>query len=77
MATIGRNAGKYEKKVSVLPKNLDEKVARPHLDKLGVRPTRSIVEHGHCRPPVSGLQFKKERAGFLNVLLGTTLGGRL
>jgi hypothetical protein len=64
-------------KVSVLPKNLDEKVARPHLDKLGVRPTRSIVEHRHCRPAVSGLQFKKERAGFLNISLGTTLGGRL
>jgi len=30
---------KYEKKVYVLPKTLDEKVARLHLDKLGVRLT--------------------------------------
>src|SRR6185436_10021015 len=31
---------KYEKKVYVLPKILDEKVARLHLDKLGVRLTK-------------------------------------
>ncbi|MBS1240741.1 MAG: Adenosylhomocysteinase [Gemmatimonadetes bacterium] len=34
------NAGTYEKKVYVLPKHLDEKVARLHLDKLGVKLTR-------------------------------------
>ncbi|MEW5914755.1 MAG: adenosylhomocysteinase [Gemmatimonadota bacterium] len=33
------NAGKYEKKVYVLPKHLDEKVARLHLPKLGVKLT--------------------------------------
>jgi adenosylhomocysteinase len=32
--------GKYGKQVYVLPKHLDEKVARLHLDKLGVRLTR-------------------------------------
>ncbi len=31
------NPGKYEKKVYVLPKTLDEKVARLHLDKIGVK----------------------------------------
>jgi len=31
------NAAKYDKAVYVLPKHLDEKVARLHLDKLGVR----------------------------------------
>lgn len=31
------NPGKYERKVYVLPKLLDEKVARLHLDKLGVK----------------------------------------
>ena len=31
------NPGKYEKKVYTLPKHLDEKVARLHLDKIGVR----------------------------------------
>ncbi len=34
------NASKYENKVYVLPKLLDEKVARFHLDKLGVKLTR-------------------------------------
>jgi adenosylhomocysteinase len=33
------NQGKYEKKVYVLPKHLDEKVARLHLDKIGARLT--------------------------------------
>jgi adenosylhomocysteinase len=31
------NPGKYEKKVYTLPKHLDEKVARLHLDKIGVK----------------------------------------
>ncbi len=31
------NPGKYEKKVYMLPKALDEKVARLHLDKIGVK----------------------------------------
>jgi adenosylhomocysteinase len=34
------NAGTYEKKVYVLPKHLDEKVARLHLGKLGVKLTQ-------------------------------------
>jgi adenosylhomocysteinase len=34
------NPGKYEKKVYVLPKYLDEKVARLHLDKIGARLTK-------------------------------------
>jgi adenosylhomocysteinase len=34
------NHGKYENKVYVLPKHLDEKVAQLHLDKLGVKLTR-------------------------------------
>ena len=33
------NPGKYEKKVYVLPKQLDEKVARLHLKKLGAQLT--------------------------------------
>jgi adenosylhomocysteinase len=31
-----RDTGKYKKEVYVLPKHLDEKVARLHLEKLGV-----------------------------------------
>jgi adenosylhomocysteinase len=34
------NPGKYEKKVYTLPKKLDEKVARLHLDKIGVKLTK-------------------------------------
>ncbi len=36
---IFTNPGKYDKKVYVLPKYLDEKVARLHLDKIGVKLT--------------------------------------
>ena len=34
------NPGKYEKRVYTLPKQLDEKVARLHLDKIGVKLTK-------------------------------------
>jgi adenosylhomocysteinase len=37
---LASNRGKYEKAVYVLPKHLDEKVARLHLDKLGVKLTK-------------------------------------
>ena len=36
---LWKNSEKYEKKVYVLPKHLDEKVAKLHLDKLGVELT--------------------------------------
>ncbi len=38
------NPGKYENKVYVLPKNLDEKVAALHLGKLGVKLTKLTPE---------------------------------
>jgi adenosylhomocysteinase len=38
------NTERYEKKVYVLPKHLDEKVARLHLEKLGVKLTRLTPE---------------------------------
>jgi adenosylhomocysteinase len=46
MAQIELHTGsaRYERKVYVLPKALDEKVARLHLDKLGVRLTRLTKE---------------------------------
>jgi adenosylhomocysteinase len=37
---LATNRGRYEKKVYVLPKHLDERVARLHLDKLGVKLTK-------------------------------------
>src|SRR5207244_6389896 len=36
---LATNRATYEKKVYVLPKKLDERVARLHLDKLGVKLT--------------------------------------
>jgi adenosylhomocysteinase len=41
---LATNNSKYEKKVYVLPKILDEKVARLHLDKLGVKLTKLTDE---------------------------------
>jgi adenosylhomocysteinase len=37
---LWNNARKYERKVYTLPKQLDEKVARLHLAKIGARLTR-------------------------------------
>jgi adenosylhomocysteinase len=37
---LWKNAKSYEKKVTMLPKKLDEEVARLHLDKLGVKLTK-------------------------------------
>src|SRR5688572_5014320 len=46
---------KYEKKVYVLPKHLDEKVARLHLDKLGVKLTKLTPEQAkYIGVPVDG-----------------------
>jgi adenosylhomocysteinase len=41
---LAQNAKKYEKKVYVLPKHLDEKVARLHLTKLGAKLTKLTKE---------------------------------
>jgi adenosylhomocysteinase len=49
------NLGTYENKVYVLPKKLDEKVARLHLDKLGVKLTQlSDKQAGYLGIPVEG-----------------------
>jgi adenosylhomocysteinase len=37
---LATNRGRYEKKVYVLPKHLDEKVARLHLDQIGAKLTK-------------------------------------
>ena len=41
---LHQHADKYEKKVYTLPKHLDEKVARLHLEKLGVKLTELTAE---------------------------------
>jgi len=49
------NTAKYEKKVYVLPKALDEKVARLHLGKLGARLTELSPEQAaYIGVPVAG-----------------------
>ena len=49
------NASQYDRKVYVLPKHLDEKVARLHLDKLGVKLTRLTPEQAaYIGVPVDG-----------------------
>jgi adenosylhomocysteinase len=54
------NHGKYENKVYVLPKHLDEKVAALHLDKLGVKLTAlSAAQANYLSLPRSG-PFKPE-----------------
>ena len=53
----------YEKKVYVLPKHLDEKVARLHLDALGVRLTELSPEQAaYIGVPVEG-PYKAEHYG--------------
>jgi len=56
---LHQNADTYERKVYTLPKHLDEKVARLHLDKLGVKLTKltpdqasyiGVPEHGPYKP---------------------------
>jgi len=44
---LHQNAGKYEKKVYILPKHLDEEVARLHLEHLGVRLTKLTEEQAN------------------------------
>ncbi len=47
--------GKYERKVYVLPKHLDEEVARLHLDHLGVKLTKLTTEQaGYMSIPIDG-----------------------
>lgn len=50
-----RNTGKYEKKVYVLPKHLDEMVARLHLDQLGAKLTKLTPKQAaYIGVPVEG-----------------------
>jgi adenosylhomocysteinase len=49
------NPGKYEKKVYTLPKQLDEKVARLHLNKIGAKLTKlSDKQAAYIGVPESG-----------------------
>jgi adenosylhomocysteinase len=57
---LATQRAKYQKQVYVLPKHLDEKVARLHLDKLGVKLTKlSPKQAAYIGVPVEG-PFKSE-----------------
>lgn len=67
-----RATGKYEKKVYVLPKHLDEKVAALHLGKLGAKLTKltpaqaeyiSVPVEGPYKPAPYRYWRKEERNG--------------
>jgi adenosylhomocysteinase len=50
-----RHSGRYEKKVYVLPKHLDEKVAALHLDKLGAKLTKLTDDQAtYINVPING-----------------------
>ena len=61
------NPGKYQKKVYTLPKQLDEKVARLHLDKIGVKLTQAVAKAvdlyrssrstGRSRPIITAIEI--------------------
>jgi adenosylhomocysteinase len=58
---LWKNQAKYEKKVYVLPKKLDEMVARLHLDKLGVKLTKLTPSQAeYISVPVEG-PYKPEQ----------------
>ncbi len=55
-----RNSGNYENKVYLLPKELDEKVARLHLDQLGVKLTRLTSDQAEYMGLPAAGPFKPE-----------------
>jgi adenosylhomocysteinase len=57
---LWQNAGRYEKQVYMLPKQLDEEVARLHLDKLGVRLTHLTPEQAEYIGVASEGPFKPD-----------------
>ena len=58
---LWENSKKYKNKVYVLPKELDEKVARIHLEKIGAKLTQLTNEQGkYINVPVKGPFKNKE-----------------
>jgi adenosylhomocysteinase len=58
---LWNNYSKYKNKVYVLPKKLDEKVAKIHLDKIGAKLTQLSKEQGkYINVPVEGPYKSKE-----------------
>jgi hypothetical protein len=65
---LATNNEKYEKKVYVLPKHLDEKVARLHLDKLGVKLTKLTQGAGRLHRRAGGRAVQERALSFIQHL---------
>ncbi len=72
---LAANRASYEKKVYVLPKHLDEKVARLHLDKLGVKLTRLIREAGRLHRRERRRPLQERPVSLLKLTTRTARGG--
>ena len=57
---LWQNPGKYERRVYVLPKHLDEKVARLHLERIGAKLTRLTQEQAKYLGVKPGGPYKPE-----------------
>jgi adenosylhomocysteinase len=57
---LHKNSGKYQKKVYVLPKHLDEEVARLHLAQLGVKLTELTAEQAEYIGVPEGGPYKPD-----------------
>ena len=57
---LWKNHSKYENKVYVLPKHLDEKVAALHLEKLGVKLTQLTKKQAEYLGIAQSGPFKPE-----------------
>ena len=61
---LWNNSKKYDKKVYVLPKHLDEKVATLHLDKVGAKLTKMSKE----QQTILALNRQDHLNGYLSLL---------
>ena len=61
-----QRVGKYEKKVYMLPKKLDEKVARLHLDQLGAKLTKLTQGAGRLHRRAGGRAVQARALSVLN-----------
>ena len=66
----------YEKRVYVLPKHLDEKVARLHLDALGVQLTKLTPRAGRLHRRAGGRPLQARPLPLLGPQPGITVSGR-
>ena len=64
---LWNNPEKYEKKVYVLPKHLDEKVARLHLEKVGAKLTKLSKEQADYISVTPEGPYKPEALSLIHI----------